>query len=395
MASLFNKSIKKGIKILLIVLGILIILRLFLPTIVLHYANKNLANVDGYYGHIEDIDISLYRGAYEINNMYLNKKEPKTGKQVDFFKAPNIDLSIQWSALFNGRLVGELEFNSPQLIFTKDKAELGNVKKDTNDFRKILKNFMPFKVNRFEVNNGTITYKDQSSSPNVNVSIKQAHIIAENLTNATRQKDALPANIVATGKAYEGTMNFNMKLDPLAQKTAFDMNAEIKNTNLVPLNNFLKAYGNFDVNKGRFGLYTEFASKNGHYKGYVKPIIKDLDVLGPEDRKDNVFRKLWEAAVGAVGNVLTNPKKEQIATKVPIEGDYKSSDTNILEAIWELLRNAFIQALMPSIDNQINLKSVETSDKTSKRNFFQKIFGKKKKKNKFILSIWYTLFKDS
>jgi len=380
MASLFNKSLKKGIKILLIVLGILIILRLFLPAIVLRYANKSLANVDGYYGQIEDIDISLYRGAYEINNMYLNKKDPKTGKHVDFFKAQNIDLSIEWRALFNGRLVGELEFNSAELIFTKDKAEIGNIKKDTNDFRKILKDFMPFKVNRFEVNNGTITYKDQSSTPNVDVSIKQAHILAENLTNATREKEALPASVVATGKAYEGSMNFNMKLDPLAQKTAFDMNAEIKNTNLVPLNNFLKAYGNFDVNNGRFGLYTEFASKNGHYKGYVKPIVKDLDVLGPEDRKDNVLTKLWEAAVGAVGNVLTNPKKEQIATKVPIEGDYKSSNMNILEAIWELLRNAFIQALMPSIDNQINLKSVETSDKTGKRNFFQKIFGRKKEK---------------
>jgi len=200
MSALFKKSLKKGIKILLIILGILIILRLFLPAIVLRYANKSLANVDGYYGHIEDIDISLYRGAYEINNMYLNKKEPKTGKQVDFFKAENIDLSIEWHALFNGRLVGELEFNSAELIFTKDKAEIGNIKKDTNDLRKILKDFMPFKVNRFEVNDGTITYKDHSSTPNVDISIKQTHILAENLTNASRQKEALPASVLATVK---------------------------------------------------------------------------------------------------------------------------------------------------------------------------------------------------
>jgi hypothetical protein len=27
----------------------------------------------GYYGHIDDIDVSLYRGAYQINDMFINK----------------------------------------------------------------------------------------------------------------------------------------------------------------------------------------------------------------------------------------------------------------------------------------------------------------------------------
>jgi hypothetical protein len=46
-----------------------------------------------------------------------------------------------------------------------------------------------------------------------------------------------------------------------------------------------------------------------------------------------------------VSKVLENPKKDQVAIKVPIEGDFKGVKTNITETIWELLRNAFIQAL--------------------------------------------------
>ncbi|MBI3882720.1 MAG: DUF748 domain-containing protein, partial [Sphingobacteriales bacterium] len=343
-------------------------------------ANKSLAKVPGYYGHVNDIDLSIYRGAYQINDMYLNKKDSVNGKQTDFFKVRNIDLSVEWRALFKGKLVGKLEFDSPKLIFTKDKTEIGKVAKDTNDFRKILRDFMPLQVNRFEVKNGSIHYVDHTSKPKVGIALTNAFVLAENLTNVIDKNKKLPSTVTAKANAYEGTLSFNMKLDGLAKHPTFDMNAEIKNTNLVLLNDFLKAYGNFDVNKGRFGLYTEFASNNGKYVGYVKPIIKDLDVLGPEDKKDGFFHQVWEGLVGGVGVVFKNQRKDQVATKMPIKGDMGGSKTNIGETVWELLRNAFIQALMPSVDNQINIGSVETAEPEKKKNFFQKLFSPKKKK---------------
>ena len=372
-------------KIIAVILILLIILRLLLPAIVLHYCNNVLAKLHGYYGHIEDIDIALYRGAYKINDMYLNKFDSATKKQTPFFKVNSIDLSVEWSALFHGRLVGELVFASPTLIFTKDKTELKDVKKDTNDFRKVLKDFMPLKVNRFEVNNGSIHYVDEGTSPKVDISLQQTYILAKNLKNVENSKTELPSPVVAHANVYGGTLSLNMKMDALAKKSRFDLNAEIKNANLVQLNDFLKAYGDFDVSKGTLGLYTEFAAKNGKYVGYVKPVIKDLKVLGPEDRKDNFFQKLWEAVVGGAGNILENRKKDQIATKVPIQGSFAGSNTDVIEAIWELLKNAFIQALMPSVDNQININSVDTNQ-PDHQTLLQKIFGSKKdkkdKKNK-------------
>ena len=313
--------------------------------------------------------------------MYLNKLDSSTHKQTEFFRVSNIDLSVEWRALFHGRLVGELIFNSPKLIFTKDRAEISDVKKDTNDFRKVLKDFMPLKVNRFEVNKGSIHYVDAGASPKVDISIQQAHILAQNLKNVEDNKTELPSPITANANVYGGTLTLNMKMDALAKRTRFDLNAEIKNANLVSINDFLKAYGGFDVNKGTLNLYTEFAAKNGSYKGYVKPVIKDLDVVGPEDRKDKFFQKVWENIIGGAGKILENPKKEQIATKVPIEGSFQGSDTDIMEAIWELLSNAFIHALMPSIDNQININSINTNTNDHK-GLFHKIFGGKDKDKK-------------
>lgn len=362
------------------ILLLLIVLRLLLPAIVLHYANKQLAAMDGYYGHVDDIDIALYRGAYQLDSIYLNKKD-KAGKQTRFFSARTVDLSVEWQALFDGSIVGELEFYEPRLIFTKDKSEIGQVAKDTADFREILKDFMPLKVNRFEVFNGSVHYADGTTTPKVDISLKNMHVLATNLKNTEDKVEKLPSTLTASANAYEGDVSLKMKLNGLAKTPTFDMNAEIKHANLVKLNDFFKAYGKFDVNRGTMSLYTEFAAANGKFVGYVKPVIKDLDVLGPEDADDGFWQQAKEAIVGLAGNILTNPKKDQVATKVPIEGSFNNSSIDNMEAIWELLKNAFIKALLPSVDNEISLQSVQSlpTEPEKKRGFFKRLFGGKKK----------------
>lgn len=378
-------KIKKKYKILIGIVALLIVIRIILPYVVLNYLNKTLANMNGYYGHIEDIDLHLYRGAYVIDEIYINKVQGATKKQTDFFKTKKIDLSVEWSEIFQGALVGELEFDSPVLIFTKDRVELSDVKKDTTEFRELLDDFMPLKVNRFEVFNGNLHYIDKHSKPKVDVSLTQAHILALNLSNVRNEEVELPSTVTATAKVYEGSFDLKMKLNALNKQPTFDLNAEIENTNLVLLNDFFKAYANFDVTRGKFGLYTEMAAKQGKFKGYVKPIIKDLDVVGLQDRQDNFFNRVYEHIIGAAGVLLRNQNKDQVATKINMEGDYKDPQTNIIDAIWEVLKNAFIQALMPSVDNVINTKSVDTTEPKEKKNLFQRIFksGKDKKdKNK-------------
>ena len=48
--------------------------------------------MQGYYGHVNDVDLSLYRGAYKIKDIYINKID-KQKKQVQFFSSQLIDLS--------------------------------------------------------------------------------------------------------------------------------------------------------------------------------------------------------------------------------------------------------------------------------------------------------------
>lgn len=368
--------LRKPVKILLIVLAILIVVRIILPYVVLHYANKTLANMKGYYGHIEDIDIALIRGAYKIDSIYLNKVDTVTKKQTDFFRAEMIDLSIEWKALFHGSIVGELVFEKPVLKFSKDKVEPKDLRNDSTDFKKLLDDFMPLSVNRFEINHGRIQYIDQFSSPKVDVNMTDVNVLALNLKNSYDSTTLLPATVTADADIYEGTLDFNLKLNPLADKATFDMNTELKGTNLVLLNDFFKAYANLDVNKGTFGLYAEAAAKNGSFTGYVKPIVQSLDIYGPEDKDDNIFRQFWEAMAGGLSELLENQPKDQFATKIPFEGKLDNPQANIWVTITNVLKNAFVNALQPNIDGEINIGSVDKKKK-EKKTFLQKVFGKK------------------
>ena len=336
----------------------------------------------GYYGHIKDIDIALIRGAYKIDSIYLNKLDSVSLKQTPFFAARAIDLSIEWKAIFHGSVVGEMVFDDPVLRFTNNKVEPNNLKKDSSSFIKLKKDFMPLKVNRFEVNNGRVQYIDEFSKPPVDIQMTSVHVLAQNLRNSYDSSTLLPATVKATANVYDGNFNFNVKLNPLAGVPTYDMNAELKNTNLVKLNEFFKAYAKADVSKGTFGLYMEVAAKDGKFDGYVKPIIKDLKMVGPEDRKDNILQKLWEAIVGTVADIFTNHPKHQFATKIPLQGNVKGPVPDVWSALGSVVRNAFIQALHPALDNDITIASVDQV-KEPKKTLLQKVFGRKtKNKNK-------------
>ncbi len=372
---------KRRWRILLLAVGILVLARLALPYVLLHFANKRLANMPNYHGHIVDLDLALIRGAYAIDSFHLDKKDTVSLKLTPFMSADRIELSVEWKALFDGSLVGELVIGDPELRFTKEAAEPAATLKDSADFRSLLKDFMPLSVNRVEVHNGVIRYIDNASKPPVDVQMDAVEALVLNLTNAADSTKLLPSSLHATAKVYGGELTFNMGLAPLADSTRFDLNAELVHTDLTRINDLFKAYGNFDVNKGTFGLYAEMATRDGAFQGYVKPLIKDLDVLGPEDKHDGLFRKFWEALIGTAGGLLKNPGTDNVATKVTFEGRLDDPKVGTWGAISLSLQNAFIKALPPSLDDDINIATVGQKS-PEKKGFIQKLFGKDDKKKK-------------
>lgn len=368
-------------RILLYVVLALVAIRIALPFVLLHFLNKRLADIPNYYGHAEDLDLALIRGAYRIENVFLDRVDSTTQERTPFIGAGSIDLSVEWKALFHGALVGELVIERPLVHFTKDKVEPAQVQRDTTSLGDLLKDLMPLQINRVEAHRGEIHYIDPTSSPKVDVKMDAVELLALNLRNSYDSTVVLPASLHADANVYGGTFVLNMKLDPLERDPTFDLDVSMTDMQLPLFNEFFQAYANVDVNRGTFGLYAEIATKERRFAGYVKPIIHDLDVLGPEDKGDTFFRKLWEGIAGTAGAILTNPREGQVATKLEFTGRLDDPNVHSWYAIIDLIRNAFIRALQPSIDREISIVNVGRKSEQD-QGLFQRLFKKDDKERR-------------
>jgi hypothetical protein len=143
-----------------------------------------------------------------------------------------------------------------------------------------------------------------------------------------------------------------MKANLLQEIPDFDMDAQLTNVDLTSINDFIKAYGKFDVERGSMALYSELKLKDGQLDGYVKPFFENVKVLNWEKDKeeDGIFRAAWEAVAGLFTEVAENQPRDQIATKVPIEGNIKQPDTDATTTFLNILRHAFIKAFNKGIE---------------------------------------------
>ena len=85
----------------------------------------------------------------------------------------------------------------------------------------------------------------------------------------------------------------------------------------------------------RFELYTELAAADGKFKGYAKPIMRDVQIYSSEEPEKNPLKRLWEGIVEFATEVLENDKTGQVAARIPFSGTIKDPHAGILQTIVE------------------------------------------------------------
>ena len=346
---------------------------------------KVLADIDGYEGSISDVDIHLIRGAYSIHDLKLFKVNGH--EKVPFIDIPTTDLSVEWSALFKGSLVGEVIFEKPQLNFIGgDGDESKKPGNDTQtgenvDCTKPIKELMPLQINRLEINNGSVFFYDFTTKPKVDIHLDSLQLLATNLNNADKQEMRLPSNVIASATSVGGgKLNLNMDINVLKEIPDLDLNIKFEKVNMPALNDFFVAYGKADIERGTFNLYSELVVNDGKITGYVKPLAQNIKVVDWEKDKKNPFNLVWQGIVGVVAEFFENQRENQFATKVPIQGDLKNIKSGVWPTIWNVFSNAFVQAFERNTDNTI--KFSDSLAQTAKQKSPEDISAKEKRKER-------------
>lgn len=358
------RLVPRGAKALAALALLLFAARAALPLVLERYVDRTLDSLPGYRGSIKEVDVKLWRGAYQIKEAKLEKSDGET--YAPFFFAQTIDVSVAWKELLQGALRAEITLERPALNFVQGPTEETSQTKVDSRWQDRVTQLVPLRIDRFKINDGLITYRNHERKPPIDVALREVNLTALNLTNADRGGEELPASVEGAAKAFDSTvLNLKLRAAPLAEQPTFDLDASLRGLRLTDANDFLRAFTGFDAEGGVFDLYLEAAASGGTVKGYVKPMFKDLKLIAWNDSKKGPLKFLKEALAAAAGELLENQPKDSLAARVPLEGKIDDPKAGLWPAVTSVLRNAFVEALRPGVEGSIKLEGGQKKDKKS------------------------------
>ena len=349
---------RKTVIVLLAVVVLLVGARLALPYLVEDYVNDRLAALDSYDGHVGDIDIHLWRGAYSIDGIEI----VKTGasRPVPFFRADRIDLSVEWRSLFRGSVVSEAAFFGPEVNLVQGRSDKDSQLGKEENWNARLEEMFPFRFNTIQVTDGTVRFLAPGIRTQDAITARHLNGQISNLTNVLETGKETFADFRVTAEVLEGAPAVVAgSVNAFAAKPTFDVNLEVKKVQLPQVNPWLREFIKADAEAGKFELYMELAAADGKFKGYAKPIMQDVDIYRSGEEEESALKRIWEGFLDFAANVLENKDADQVAARIPFTGTIKDPETNLFATIASVLRNAFISAFARSLEGSITLRDVK------------------------------------
>jgi len=166
--------------------------------------------------------------------------------------------------------------------------------------------------------------------------------------------ERLQADYVHTAQTVVVEQRRVRRVKQAAKGPDFALAASIEDTRMPALNPLLRAYGKVDVVGGFFSVFTEMRVQNRAVRGYVKPLIRELDVYDArQDREKNLFQKLYEAAAGGVSQLLENFPRDEVATQADLSGPLEDPQASTWQVVVTLIQNAFFRAILPGFEREL------------------------------------------
>ncbi|HXH82461.1 MAG TPA: DUF748 domain-containing protein [Candidatus Tectomicrobia bacterium] len=210
---------------------------------------------------------------------------------------------------------------------------------------------MMLRARRVEVNDATVGFVNRQTTPEYRVFLAGTQLVIENVSNH-RTEGTATARL--TGRFMgSGATTVTAAFRPEVRGPDFDLDVRIENTDMRTMNDLLRAHAGIDVVSGVFSVFSEIRVQNRRVDGYVKPLFRDLDVHArQQDAQKGFFAELKERAADVLGKVLKNEPREEVATVTRISGPLQNPNPSTWQALLNLVRNAFFDAILPGFERQ-------------------------------------------
>lgn len=344
-----RRSRKVGLLLLIGVLA-LVLARLLLPTLIERVVNRQLADLGEYSGQVADVDVALWRGAYVLHGLRIDKVSGQV--PVPMLDAPRIDIALGWRHLLRGAIVARVAFEQPVVNFVDGRGGDDSLTGAGVDWRQQLEDLVPIRIDEVQVRDGEVVFNNFVSDPPVDLRATAVHADIENLTNVRDADGRRVASMTGTAHLFDSAdLEAQASFDPFGRMDEFTLAMRVLAVDLTRINDLAQAYANLDFESGNGEFVMELEAADGRLTGYAKPLFQNLSIFSWRsdvvDGDKNPLRLAWEALVEGVTTVLRNPPADQFGTRIEIRGRIDDPELGVFGAVIEVLRNAFVRALEP------------------------------------------------
>jgi hypothetical protein len=205
------------------------------------------------------------------------------------------------------------------------------------------------KIEHGQIINGEVGFVNKATDPDYRVFISDIDMDVKNLSNRLEEGTGV---VKVTGKFMgSGLTDLKGTFRPEKPRPDFDLYAKIVKTRVEAFNDVLRAYGDMDTHRGMFAFFSELSVKDNQIRGYVKPLLKDVEVYDPEEDKEKpLTKKIYEAVVGGVLNLLENEPRNEAATVTDLSGPVENPRADTWQIVAKLVQNAFFKAILPGFE---------------------------------------------
>ncbi|HEY3276189.1 MAG TPA: DUF748 domain-containing protein [Syntrophorhabdaceae bacterium] len=209
------------------------------------------------------------------------------------------------------------------------------------------------RVGLLTISQGAFGFVNKSESPPFRLFIDNTNATMKNFSNRFAEG---PSNLDLTGKFMgTGSTRITGTFRPEKKSPDFNVNVVIENTEMPAMSDLFRAYGDFDIKSGLFSFYSEVGVKDNMVKGYVKPLFKEMKIENRQEK--GVIHKAYVGAVKGLSKLLRNEPRKEIATQTDISGPLEGPRPDTWQALVNLVRNAFIKAILPGFQREVGRPS--------------------------------------
>ena len=330
------------------IVALVILVLIFLNPIVTYATQKGLDRIKGASGTFKALSVTILNPGYNVYGLKIVEM-PVTAHKEPLFYADRVEMRWSWREILHGHLVRRVKIWKARVQVPMRQGDESKPSQPPLEIAKTLESVPSAGLERLELVDSQVILVDETHD-NQRLWAHDLQLTLENMASRKKLMKGLPLLVTVRTKVQNsGQLTAFLTMDPFDKGLTFAGSVELKHLELSDLHQFTTIAG-LTLPKGSIDVFASLTCKQNELTGGIKPILKNVKVESADNKLgDKLKALLADVAVKIFSDRV--PGRNAVSMIIPIHGDLKKPQVQLVPTILAVIRNAFVEGLSASLTN--------------------------------------------